>query len=142
MGTPVKIPEAASIALHACLWLSRHRGRYRTTREIVGEVDCSHAHLAKVIQSLARAGIIETRRGPAGGVRLAADPAATTLMTVYEAVEGRIPPGHGCLLPRSVCPGRNCVLGRALANLREQFVTMLQHTTLADISESPVEEMS
>ena len=133
MGTPIRISEAASLALHACLWLARDHGHYHTTREIGEELACSHAHLAKVMQDLARARIIESQRGPSGGVRLTEDPASTTLLTIYEAVEGRTELGKECLLPRSVCPGRTCVLGRAIVRLHTQFCALLAHTTLADI---------
>jgi Rrf2 family nitric oxide-sensitive transcriptional repressor len=140
MGTPVTISEAASIALHACMWLARDPGRYHATREICAALACSQSHLAKVVQDLARARIIESQRGPAGGIRLAARPDQTTLRAVYEAVEGMIAQDDACLLPPSVCQGKCCILGRALAQLHNEFAALLARTTLADIANQTTQE--
>ena len=134
MTTPVKISEAASIALHACLWLSRDPGAFHPVREICAALDCSHAHMSKVMQDLCRARLIESQRGPAGGVRLANPPQQTTLLAVYEAVEGAIRTDSACLLLTSICPGRNCFLGKAIAHLNSQFIALLTDTVLTDIN--------
>ncbi|MBM4163306.1 MAG: Rrf2 family transcriptional regulator [Lentisphaerae bacterium] len=140
MGTPIRISEAASIALHACIWLARDTGRYHATREICAALACSQSHLAKVMQDLARARIIQSQRGPSGGIRLAARPDQTTLRAVYEAVDGAIAQDVACLLPLSVCPGEGCVLGRALAAIHNQFASLLARTTLADIVNATTQE--
>jgi Rrf2 family protein len=46
------------------------------------------AYLAKHLQALARAGILETTKGPKGGYRLARPPAEITLLEVVEAIDG------------------------------------------------------
>ena len=48
------------------------------------------ARLAKVVQDLARAGLVRTMRGQQGGVMLARPAADITVREVYEAVEGPI----------------------------------------------------
>src|SRR3954452_14065141 len=47
------------------------------------------AYLAKALQSLSRAGIVESVPGRNGGYRLGRPPADITLLDVVEAVEGR-----------------------------------------------------
>ena len=47
--------------------------------------------LARLLRSLSRAGIIETREGAHGGIRLAVPPDEVTLLDVVEAVEQRRP---------------------------------------------------
>lgn len=58
--------------------------------------------LSKVLQSLARAGLISSRRGQLGGFHITPRGAAATMREVIEAVDGII-----CL---NVCltPGRSC----------------------------------
>jgi Rrf2 family protein len=46
------------------------------------------AYLAKHLQSLARAGVLETTKGPRGGYRLARPPADITVLEVVEAIDG------------------------------------------------------
>ena len=58
--------------------------------------------LSKVLQSLARAGLITSRRGQSGGFRITPDGTGATMREVIEAIDGPI-----CL---NVCiiPGRSC----------------------------------
>jgi Rrf2 family protein len=48
----------------------------------------SPTFLGKIVQSLARAGILATRRGVGGGIALAVPVESITLLQVIEAVEG------------------------------------------------------
>lgn len=48
----------------------------------------SPTFLGKIVQSLAKAGILATRRGVGGGISLAKPPGEFTLLQVIEAVEG------------------------------------------------------
>lgn len=61
------------------------------------------AHLAKIIQALARAKLLSTFRGAGGGVRLAVRPREITLRQVIEAVEGPIYLNR-CLVHPGACP--------------------------------------
>ena len=49
------------------------------------------AYLAKHLQALARAGVLETVKGPRGGYRLARPAAEITLLDVVEAIDGDEP---------------------------------------------------
>jgi Rrf2 family protein len=46
------------------------------------------AYLAKHLQAMSRAGIVEATQGPRGGYRLARPPAAVTVLDVVEAIDG------------------------------------------------------
>ena len=62
------------------------------------------AYLAKHLQSLSRAGIVEAEAGPRGGYRLARPPAEVTLLDVVEAVEGRAPAFRcTCAVAQTTC---------------------------------------
>jgi len=50
--------------------------------------DVPPAYLAKALQALAAAGIVESRPGPKGGYRLARPPGEITLLDVVQAVDG------------------------------------------------------
>ncbi len=69
--------------------------------------------MAKVLGTLARAGIVTGRRGAGGGFRLARDPATLTLLDVVAAVEpiGRI---HSCPLGLPLHRGQLCRLHERL----------------------------
>ena len=52
---------------------------------------CPSAYLAKHLQALARAGVLETVKGPRGGYRLARPAAEITVLDVVEAIDGDEP---------------------------------------------------
>ncbi len=57
------------------------------TRQLSEALNIAAPTAVKIIQALARAGIIETREGVKGGVRLAKDPADVTMLDVFHAIE-------------------------------------------------------
>ena len=56
--------------------------------EVAKRQDISPAFLGKIVGSLAKAGILTTRRGVGGGIALARPPGSLTLLEVVEAVQG------------------------------------------------------
>jgi Rrf2 family protein len=128
----VKVSEAASLALHAAMLLARDERALVRTRDLGERIGASQAHLVKVLQSLSRAGLVSTERGPHGGARLARPAGAITLLQVYEAVDGPLQAAE-CLLERPVCDGRCCLVGRLLYRMNQEVRAHLARTSLADV---------
>jgi Rrf2 family nitric oxide-sensitive transcriptional repressor len=63
MPTVLRMSDAASLALHGMVILAEAPERRVSARAIASELDASEAHLAKVLQRLARAGLVESVRG-------------------------------------------------------------------------------
>jgi Rrf2 family protein len=61
------------------------------TKEIAQALNLAGPTAVKVLQSLSRAGIIETREGAKGGVRLVNSPDTITLLDIFHAVEQERP---------------------------------------------------
>jgi len=61
------------------------------------------AYLSKIIQALAHAGLVRTRRGALGGISLPEERQTITLRQVIEAVEGPIYLNR-CLIRPGLCP--------------------------------------
>lgn len=133
MSSMIKVSEAASIAIHACAWLAADAGSSRRSRDICAALGFSEAHFAKVMQTLARGGLIATTRGPSGGVRLARPPAKVTLLQIYELIDGPML-SERCLMAPTVCPSRCCALGRQLAIQNRALRQLLAGTTLAALA--------
>ena len=126
------ISEAASLGLHAAVVLAGNDGRLVTTRELAERFDASEAHLAKVLQRLARGGLLTSTRGPAGGFRLARPASEISLLEGYETIEGPLRPTT-CLFGSPVCGRTACIFGDFLAEFDERFRAYLRGTTLADL---------
>jgi len=71
--------------------------------QIQARQDVPGAYLAKIVQALARAGLVRTLPGSRGGVLLNAAPDAVTLLQVIEAIEGPIHLNR-CVVAPGSCP--------------------------------------
>jgi Rrf2 family protein len=135
MAGIVRISEAVSIGIHATLGMSLDASRYWSVREIGAHYGFSTAHMAKVMRSLARAGIITAVRGPHGGARLKLPPEKITLLSIYEAIDGSMEVER-CLLLPEVCRSRCCRLGIKLAGHNQAIRELFATTTIASLAQS------
>ncbi len=95
------------------------------------ELHASEAHLAKVLRTLTRAGLLESKRGPGGGYILARPASKTTLLDVYMTLEGPVR-RDGCLFAKPVCAQLGCILGNLVERVRNDVSRYLSTTTLED----------
>jgi len=89
----MKLQKASRYALYAVLHLASEPGNQFSTAEIAESYDVSIHHLAKVMRTLVRSGLIESVRGVGGGYRFAGSLRRTTLWDViheFESLESDI----------------------------------------------------
>jgi Rrf2 family iron-sulfur cluster assembly transcriptional regulator len=87
----MKLSTQADYAVRAVYELSLHEpGAVLHTGDIAAAQHIPSGRLAKVVQDLARAGLVRTQRGQQGGVMLARPADRITVREVYEAAEGPI----------------------------------------------------
>lgn len=98
------------------------------------------AYLAKHLQSLSRAGIVESLAGPRGGYRLARAASAITLWDVVAAVEGTEPAFRCTEIrqrgPAAVGPSGYrvaCTITRAMHRAEQAWRSELQAETVAGL---------
>src|SRR4051812_40718861 len=98
------------------------------------------AYLAKALQGLSRAGIVESAPGRKGGYRLGRAPAQITLLDVIDAIEGDEPSfrcteirkrGPARVSPRLYSPV--CAIAEAMYRADEAWRAELRRTTVADL---------
>jgi Rrf2 family protein len=109
---------------------------FRPSPEIAKELGFSYNHFAKVVQKLVRAGLLETERGPKGGIRLARAPKAISMLEIYEAAGGEPLRPHRCLLDPKICAGRACALGHLIESENDRLHKTMKQTTLAGLARS------
>jgi Rrf2 family protein len=132
--------QTVEYALRAVVHLAYESPEASTTARIAEATKVPKDYLAKILQGLAKEGIVKTQRGVGGGVTLALAPDKLTILDVVNAVEPieRIrtcPLGlktHGVRL----CPLHNRLDG-ALALVEDAF----RSTTLAEILAEPSESV-
>ncbi len=133
MASILKISEAASLALHTVVYLATQHDGLVSTKEIARVLRASEAHLSKVLQRLARVGIVSSVRGPKGGFALLKSPENISLLEVYQAIEGPLTLSN-CLSEHPSCSGKQCVLGTLICSIHEQITKHLSKTTVAQLN--------
>ena len=132
MSSLIKVSEAASIAIHAMILLAADSDRTVSSKEMARQLGSSEAHLAKVMQRLAKAGLVGSTRGPKGGFVLKRPTGEISLLDVYEAIEGPLKETN-CLLGRPVCNGESCIFGDLLKTIDRQAREYLSEKRLSDL---------
>lgn len=133
MASVLQISDAATLALHATVYLAANEGEPTSTGQMAEAFGASKAHLSKVLQRLSRSGLVKSVRGPKGGFSLAQPADEVTLLQVYESIEGELE-SVDCLLGEPVCNGRECMLGDLLESLNGQVRERFAGTHLSDLS--------
>ena len=85
-----RLSKKADYGLIAMKHLAMHAEESISAREIAAEYRIPAELLAKVLQKLARKGLLVSQHGINGGYILARDPARISIVDVVEALEGPI----------------------------------------------------
>lgn len=133
MANVLRISEAATLALHTLALLSARPGEILSTHKIATRLDASEAHLAKVLQRLARMGLVRSIRGARGGFILGQDPEEITLLEAYEAIDGPLRPST-CLMGHRVCRDKGCILGNLLEEINHDVKQHLSGQRLSELT--------
>ena len=93
--------------------------------------------LEQILNDLKSAGIVESRRGMAGGYRLSKPPDQISLATVIRHIEGPLAP-VGCVsekfYSRCSCPDESkCSIRSVMKDVREAIVQILEGVTVAEL---------
>ena len=64
----------SDISLRMLMYLARHKESSVTIRDAASALNVQYTHLVKVVHQLGREGLLDTRRGTGGGVRLRSVP--------------------------------------------------------------------
>ncbi len=82
------IPMRVDYGVRMLVYLAMHSGEgYIPTSEIAKKQHIPEPYLLRISADLVRAGLVESRRGPGGGQRLAKDPADITVGNVIQCVD-------------------------------------------------------
>lgn len=136
MGNLLRLSESVTLALHVMVILAQDEGR-STTPRLAERFRASPHTLAKVFQSLARAGLVKAVRGPKGGFTLARPADQISLLDIFEAIDGPLGKPR-CPLSRPFCDGSRCVLGGLVESVQEEGRDYFSRTTVAELARTIV----
>jgi Rrf2 family nitric oxide-sensitive transcriptional repressor len=108
----------------------------RTTDQIAEATLVPRAYLSKVLQSLAREGLIHSQRGVGGGMTLNRSPEELTIFDIVNAVEP-IQRIKTCPLGLEAHGVRLCPLHKRMDDALAQVEEAFANSTLAEILKEP-----
>jgi Rrf2 family protein len=93
--------------------------------------------LEQILNDLKSAGIVQSRRGVAGGYRLARPPEEITLAAIVRHIEGALAP-VSCVseqfYEKCSCPDESrCAIRSVMKDIREAVVKIAERVTVADL---------
>jgi Rrf2 family nitric oxide-sensitive transcriptional repressor len=135
----MRLSDYTDYTLRVLMYCATHRDRLVTIGEMAEQHGISKNHLMKVVNDLARQGLLETTRGRGGGLRLLAEPETIRIGDVVRAtetdfrlVECFAPETNTCTLSPS------CRLKQLFNDALAAYFSSLDNATLADVTkESP-----
>lgn len=131
------LSQAAKYSLRAVIHLAEHAPEARLSRDIAEAIGVPAQYLAKILQDLARSGLLHSAKGRGGGFRLAKPAAEIDLLQVVHAVDGERF-ACGCFLGLPECSEESpCQLHEQWGGIRDAFVAMLKSKRLPDVFEDP-----
>jgi Rrf2 family transcriptional regulator, nitric oxide-sensitive transcriptional repressor len=128
--------QTVEYALRAVAFLASQAPDGRTTDQIAVATRVPKPYLSKVLQQLAKEGVVHSQRGVGGGMTLLKSPAELSILEVVNAVEP-IRRYHECPLGLKSHGLRLCPLHKRLDDAMASVEAAFRDTTLAEVLSEP-----
>lgn len=135
-----KLSKKADYGLIAVKHLATHRRDHAfSANEISEEYGISATLMAKVLQKLARQGMVAAKHGSNGGYQLAKDPNQISALDVISAIDGPVLI-TSCVTNHGACETTDrCSIREPLRRVNESILQVLSTVTISQMSEDPHE---
>jgi Rrf2 family protein len=125
-----------AVAVHVLSLMAWSAEEPLKSEQVAESVNTNPVVIRRMLLDLAQAGLVVSQTGSMGGSRLATDPAKTTLLDVYQALEcggvfslHRQPPSRDCPVGVNI----ETVLGEVLQEVDSAVEQVLKNITIDDV---------
>src|SRR5271155_1316730 len=139
----LKLSKKADYGLIALKHLAMHNGACSCSAADIAEVyKVSTPLMAKVLQKLAKSGLVAARHGSSGGYTLARDPSRISALDVIRAIDGPLFI-TSCVTSRGACDVTStCSIREPLRRVNDSILEVLGKVTISQMTdEAPLSEM-
>ena len=131
------ISRTSQYAIQSLIYLAtQSQGAPVKIKDVAEKLQVPSAYLSKIMQELAKGGLVTSFRGPLGGFILSADPSEIDLLRILLVTEGN-EFTKACMLGLKLCSDETaCPMHEQWKPIKEQVIQMLHHQTLVILSEA------
>ena len=135
-----KLSKKADYGLIALKHLANHRQVHAcSANDIAQEYGISATLMAKVLQKLAKQGLVAAKHGSTGGYQLARQPDKISALEVLTAIDGPVLI-TSCVTSHGNCDAsERCSVKEPLQRVNESILNVLSMVTIAHLSEEKQE---
>ena len=129
--------RSAEYAIRAFVHLAQvPEGKFAMVKNIAEEEKIPAHFLAKILQQLARKGLLRSSKGPTGGFALRVDPSDIHLLDIVEALDG-LAEYQQCASGLSECSDEMpCSMHDNWVTLRSRIMDYLGRNSIADLAKA------
>ena len=132
------ITKEADYALRVMLFLARAGEAAASTARLAAELDIPYRFLRKIVRRMVEAGLIGSRRGKGGGVRLKRPAERISLLDVLNAMDRRGVALNACGERGQPCPRHGgCAVHPELRGVQRAIDERLAGITFAALARAP-----
>ncbi len=132
----MKVNAKTEYALRTLIDLAARRREQTTLEEVAERQKIPATILPGIVQTLAKAGLVETSRGYRGGIRLGQPARDINVRMALEAIEGPLQL-YRCESAKASCPlglGSKCPLRTLWKKTQSQMLQVWEQFSLADLA--------
>src|SRR6266404_291240 len=134
----MKLSLRGEYALRALVVLGTHYPKPVLSIQVISaQQNIPKRFLEQILNDLKSAGVVESKRGIAGGYRLALPPEDISLATVIRHIEGALAPVScvsGRFYEKCSCPNEaRCAIRSVMKEVRDAVVKIVERLTVADL---------
>jgi len=131
----MELTRKGEYAIRGIVFLAKQpAGKVILVSDVAEATGVSQTFLAKIFQSFAKLGLVNSFRGTGGGFVLGRPPSRITLRQVVEAVEGPIMPNR-CLSGEGQCSREDeCMVHPVWRKVQGEIASILDSVTLEDLA--------
>ena len=130
----MQLSLSTEYAIHSLFYLAmQDKAKLTLVSDVAKVQNISESYLAKVFQTLSKAGLIKSYRGAKGGYVLAQEPKKISLRKIVETMEGNSPI-YVCDDQKRKCNFLgDCIISHVMTEAEQKMFEVLDQTSLADL---------
>ena len=132
------ITRDTDYAVRALCCIAEQKQEVISADRLVKSLDMPRPFLRKILQTLTKAGLLNSSKGKDGGFTLALSPGEITLTDVMKIFQGPIKLNE-CTFKKNICPYINdCLLKKKIDEIEKEVIAKLKAITIASIIKKEV----